>query len=954
MPRRALLLGIDAYEDEGLLLQAPLHDVELMATTLTLVGFREVQIQQRVASVDRGLSTNKLRVEIQRFCNDAKSDDELLIYFSGHGVEWEGHRLLIPYDYYREIPRPRSELLGDNDLYAMARQSPAKSVLFLTDACREGIRLEVAEDPEIKGIGDQSDHDRVETGAIDAPTIAMLYSCEKGEKSYASKECSYFTKALCEALSAEDECATLEEIIRSTQTRLNDILPSGKRQRVSLDERRISGRAGRPEQLIVKEDLAARLRRRIEVSASLREAEECWLWSRIAGESEALADQTRVMIFRCEELVLKSAHTIPRQRWRNLSMPMRVVRRLEQLLRDAPGSLTPPEAALSLVIPYVYEAVLAAAELQLATEGDLFAPLETDEQVGASRLWRALRNYILAEEAMARRRHLLTERGLTEAAEDVASWQWTRFLHESGELWDHATAVSDRALSLTQPNLDPVFLEAPFSGVKQERRVMELLSGRRLMRLARLMFATYEDIELETTIVEPGQGLNADLNIGEYPREWHVNEIKIAHLLCLAGMMGPAPRRLSAVVVDHLAEELTAATLQNVLAQAVWQTDGDDSKGLTLSLECPHEAIDVALQELTQSLDQHRRQLDTSGVVNSDFATGLPTRFSAHNIRAIEVQGQPRFRRPHLHFELDQARVRDLLMGQAMYGEPELALRELYQNALDACRYRRTRDVYLHQPGSPLEHSPLYEGRIIFRAGVEDGRAYIECDDNGIGMAERHLKALFARAGRRFADSHEFHLEKAAWDDANIPFYSNSRFGIGVFSYFMLADEILIETQRLQPDGYTYEESIRATVTGSGSLFRLQLRNAVRPAGGTRIRLYLNMLEYIKKNPLRSVEQWLYIPEFKTMLNFQGEKAVVMAAGEPSEQILEEVGELIPVVGSEDSNNQHRAYWALESLIRGRPLRNSGDMPLLVDGIKIKSEGGAVGADSKPKGGFTT
>ncbi len=44
-----------------------------------------------------------------------------------------------------------------------------------------------------------------------------------------------------------------------------------------------------------------------------------------------------------------------------------------------------------------------------------------------------------------------------------------------------------------------------------------------------------------------------------------------------------------------------------------------------------------------------------------------------------------------LHFRLDRTAVMELLMGEALYGEPDLALRELVQNSLDALHLRDLR-----------------------------------------------------------------------------------------------------------------------------------------------------------------------------------------------------------------------------------------------------------------------
>ena len=166
----------------------------------------------------------------------------------------------------------------------------------------------------------------------------------------------------------------------------------------------------------------------------------------------------------------------------------------------------------------------------------------------------------------------------------------------------------------------------------------------------------------------------------------------------------------------------------------------------------------------------------------------------------------------------------------------------MYQNALDACRYRDARLKYLKQQGKLRQSDEDWEGRIIFRQrnDEEHGRAYIECEDNGVGMGMTHLSKCFARAGSRFANLPEFIEEQAEWlkCDPPIQLFPNSQFGVGVLSYFMLADEIEVETCRLNREGLPGER-LQVRIPGSSGLFRVQQLGAGSDAG-TRVRLYLN------------------------------------------------------------------------------------------------------------------
>src|SRR5262249_14152197 len=149
--------------------------------------------------------------------------------------------------------------------------------------------------------------------------------------------------------------------------------------------------------------------------------------------------------------------------------------------------------------------------------------------------------------------------------------------------------------------------------------------------------------------------------------------------------------------------------------------------------------------------------------------------------------------------------------------------------------------------------------------------AYIECEDNGVGMGLREIEGCFAKAGRRFHDMPEFLEEQTEWlrVKPEVRLHPNSQFGIGVFSYFMIADEIEIETCRFHRDG-SPGHFVRVHISGSGSLFRVSAGGRGRSTG-TRVRLYLGSTTYKqdgwRKKPiscLDTLDEVLHIAEYRT------------------------------------------------------------------------------------------
>jgi hypothetical protein len=275
--------------------------------------------------------------------------------------------------------------------------------------------------------------------------------------------------------------------------------------------------------------------------------------------------------------------------------------------------------------------------------------------------------------------------------------------------------------------------------------------------------------------------------------------------------------------------------------------------GLTLQANCRHPALDTAMTDQVAVLERLRRHFAArkDWLPEGSRIIALPE-YHAMVSAVVETIGgreQPLYEPQHVRFTMDVDQVKELLMGAQLYGNPELAIRELYQNALDACRYRRAREDFLARKHATT--ATIWQGRIEFVQEIdEQGRAYIECRDNGVGMDENILLACFARAGGRFTDTDEYLEERADWSSPpcgdRIELWPNSRFGIGVFSYFMLADEIRVITCRFGRDGRP-GDVLTVGIAGSGSLFRIR-RNVEHRAVGTTVRLYLAITTVKKVN----------------------------------------------------------------------------------------------------------
>jgi hypothetical protein len=181
-------------------------------------------------------------------------------------------------------------------------------------------------------------------------------------------------------------------------------------------------------------------------------------------------------------------------------------------------------------------------------------------------------------------------------------------------------------------------------------------------------------------------------------------------------------------------------------------------------------------------------------------------------------------------------------------------------------------------------------------------------------MAERHIRRLFAFAGQRFADSHEFHIDRARWDVADIKFFPNSRFGVGVLSYFMLAEELDIASRRWAPPADLPPPSVHARIIGSGSLFRLD--TVIDPRRltddyGTSVRLYMREDSPENDYLIKSILNWLFIPEVAVTISPEAGDVIELMPGKPTDRFRVLANDvLLPVRGSESTTGSTRVYIA--------------------------------------------
>jgi hypothetical protein len=152
---------------------------------------------------------------------------------------------------------------------------------------------------------------------------------------------------------------------------------------------------------------------------------------------------------------------------------------------------------------------------------------------------------------------------------------------------------------------------------------------------------------------------------------------------------------------------------------------------------------------------------------------------------AVQFEITPDGYRPiDFKFSVDTSSALQLFAGNTLYKDRRVFLRELIQNAVDACNLRRMYDSGFTS-AIGIEFSPDL-GKIIVR-------------DNGIGMSRQWIEKYFLNIGLSFYQSDEIMRVNR---DASIQLSFISQFGIGFLSSFLVAQQVIIKTRQAGSDGF--------------------------------------------------------------------------------------------------------------------------------------------------------
>jgi len=172
-----------------------------------------------------------------------------------------------------------------------------------------------------------------------------------------------------------------------------------------------------------------------------------------------------------------------------------------------------------------------------------------------------------------------------------------------------------------------------------------------------------------------------------------------------------------------------------------------------------------------------------------------------------------------------------LLVGPLYSNQPEVGLRELLQNALDAVLELRD---YRTRYAIDEKALPKFDADVLVTFANDRDGITLTVRDRGIGMTLDVIEKYFLRAGASFRSSAQWR-EKHADAEGHSRVVRSGRFGVGALAAFLIGDELEVITRHAESGEAFHllarldEETIQITRTNApvGTTIRVRLHNEI-------------------------------------------------------------------------------------------------------------------------------
>lgn len=505
----------------------------------------------------------------------------------------------------------------------------------------------------------------------------------------------------------------------------------------------------------------------------------------------------------------------------------RVLNLMERLIPEAViKNLTSPELLLLIISAFFHDIGMAPDEIEVLAWKkiwDVDPEIKKDEQD----TFNDFKRFYSSRPEDEKRLNELILKGHHSQADTVKSYLITEYIRQTH---------TDRALDI---------IEKDWSD-KIRFRDTDLT-----VELAQICYSHNEDslslLDLDKNLL-CGTGIHACLPL-------------IGVILRLADILDFDGKRTPTILFSHL-------YVRNPISVKEWNKHREveawdiNPELIQFSTKCSHPVIEASIHEFCTMIDQELSLANNIISTLNDFHVAkdrdlhfkLPLKVNREKIRTkTDIKNKPIYIYKDTKFTLSKTQVIELLMGTKLYGNPEVALRELLQNSIDACLLRNAQEK---------KWGNLYEPKIHVKYFNENGDDILEVIDNGTGMDEYIIDNYYSKIGSSFYKSKDFYNLKA---ESNADFTPTSRFGIGILSSFMISDVLIVDTKRVY-GSHKSSNPLNITVEGQESVF--WIKDGKRETPGTSTRLVLrknqNPWERMSENEfITNVENVIPNPPFE-------------------------------------------------------------------------------------------
>lgn len=178
MKKYALVVGVELYMEAKKISQVTYaqRDAEEMSAVLTELGYEVILLLNDHATKGRVLSKAK------ELANVGENGDQLLFFFAGHGLPYDGRNFLLCQD---TLPDHVEETaVSVREVFERFSQSKARQRMMFLDCCHSGL----TEPERARSFIDTLDENELRKELNDGEHCVTFSSCGKDEKSWPSNK----------------------------------------------------------------------------------------------------------------------------------------------------------------------------------------------------------------------------------------------------------------------------------------------------------------------------------------------------------------------------------------------------------------------------------------------------------------------------------------------------------------------------------------------------------------------------------------------------------------------------------------------------------------------------------------------------------------------------------------------------------------------------------------------